>query len=315
LIKANYQGKVEANMGIQRSSILEREPITELGVTNGSHSNGEQILAEFIPEARYWEQYYSYPDMRYEWNNGQLEAVPMASYAKYLMYLWFLDLLRDFLHVNPLARIIGLDTGFRMALPTKTTIRKPDLGLVLASNPVALHDEDRSYHGIFDICIESLSDSSQTEIDLDTIIKRAEYAAAGVQEYYILDDRRIETQCYQLTERGLYQPIPATDGIIRSGVLPGFQFRLQDLYDKPTLAQMVDDPVYSAFISPDLRNERQRAEQAEARADQERQRAEQAEAQAEQERQRAQQAEARAEQEHQRAEQYATLLKAAGVLP
>ena len=300
-------------MVMQRSSILERETLErettpKLGVTNGLHTNGESLLHEFVPEARYWEEYYSYPDMRYEWNNGQLEAVPMSSYAKYLMYLWFLDLLKDFLHVHPIARIIGLDTGFRMALPTKTTIRKPDLGVVLASNPVALHDEDRSYRGIFDICIESLSDSSQTEIDRDTLIKRAEYAAAGVQEYYILDDRKTETQFYQLARRGLYQPIPPTNGIIRSRVLPGFQFRLQDLYDKPAPAQMVDDAVYSAFISPDFRNERQRAQQAEARAEQERQRAEQ-------ERQRAEQEHQRAEQEHQRAEDYAALLKAAGLLP
>jgi hypothetical protein len=270
-------------MAIQRLSTLEPEP----KVANGFHSNGDEALNSYVPEARYWEQYYSYPDMNYEWNNGQLETVPMSSYAKYLMYLWFLDVLRDFLHVHPVAKIIGLDTGFRMVLPTKTTVRKPDLGLVLASNPISLLDQDRSYHGIFDICIESLSDSSQTEIDRDTIVKRAEYAAAGVQEYYILDDRGTETQFYQLTRRGLYQPIPLTDGVIRSRVLPGFQFRLQDLYDKPVPAQMVDDPVYSAFISPLYRNERQRAQQAETQA----------------------------EQEHQRAEQYAALLKAAGLLP
>ena len=175
--------------------------------------------------------------------------------------LWFLDGLRDFLHVHPIARIIGL------ALPTKTTIRKPDLGLVLNGNPMALADYDRSDRGVFDRCIQSLSASSQTEIDRDTIIKRAEYAAASVLEYYILDERGIETEFYGL-RKGVYEPLPRPDGIIRSEVLPGFQFRIQDLYDQPAPPQMINDPIYSGFISPLYRQERLRAERAEARAEQ-----------------------------------------------
>jgi Uma2 family endonuclease len=274
---------------------------TEPANVNERHSTEADALSPVVSEALYWEKYYSYPDINYEWNNGQLEVVPMTDYAKYLMYLWFLDLLRDFLQTQPLARIIGLETGFRLTLPTKTTIRKPDLGLVLHTNLVPLEDHDRSYRGVFDLCVESLSDSSQTEIDRDTIIKRAEYAAAGVQEYYILDERRIETQFYYLTTRGIYQPLPRTDGIIRSRVLPGFQFRVQDLYDQPAPPQLVQDPVYSAFSSPFYRTERLRTAAAEAVA--------------ETERQHAQQADGRAEQERQRAEHYAELLRAAGLLP
>lgn len=268
---------------MERTANLELEPT----ITNGVYPSGEDALKAYIPEALYWEHYYDYPDISYEWNNGQLEVVPVTDYAKYMMYLWFLDILRDFLHVQPIARIIGLDLGFRLALPTKTTIRKPDLGVVLHSNPVPLRDYDRSYRGVFDLCIESLSDGSQTDIDRDTIIKREEYAAAGVQEYYILDERGIETQFYHLTERGLYQPMPRTDGVIRSLVLPGFQFRIQDLYDQPVAPQMVQDPVYSDFISPFYRAERERAEREHERA----------------------------EREHERAEHYASLLKAAGLLP
>jgi Uma2 family endonuclease len=261
---------------MERTANLEIEPT----ITNGVYPSGEDALKAYIPEALYWEHYYDYPGISYEWNNGQLEVVPVTDYAKYMMYLWFLDILRDFLQVQPIARIIGLDLGFRLALPTKTTIRKPDLGVVLNSNPVLLRDNDRSYRGVFDLCIESLSDGSQTDIDRDTIIKREEYAAAGVQEYYILDERGIETQFYHLTERGLYQAMPRTDGVIRSFVLPGFQFRIQDLYDQPAAPQMVQDPVYSNFISPFYRAELERAER-----------------------------------EHERAEHYASLLKAAGLLP
>jgi hypothetical protein len=123
--------------------------------------------------------------------------------------------------------------------------------------------------------------------DRDTIIKREEYAAAGVQEYYILDERGIDTQFYRLTRGGVYRPMPRSNGVIRSLVLPGFQFRIEDLYTQPAPPQMVGDPVYSAFISPYYRAERKRAEEAEALA----------------------------EQERQRADRYAVLLKQAGLLP
>ena len=290
-------------MTIQRSPILETRSVA----THGNHTNGNDGENEYISEAQYWETYYSHPDTRYEWNNGQLEEIPVTDHAKFMMYLWFVGLLRDFLYVQPIAKIIGLDLGFRLALRTKTTIRKPDLGVVLHTNPVPLQEHDRSYRGVFNLCIESLSDSSQTEIDRDTIIKRDEYAAAGVQEYYILDEREIETQFYRLTRRGAYEPLPRNNGVVRSLVLPGFQLRVNDLYDQPTPPQMVQDPVYSAFISPFLRAERQRADEAESRAEQEAQRAEQ-------EAQRAEQERMRADQEWRRAERYAAILDAAGLL-
>lgn len=277
-------------MTMQRSVTLEAESIG----TNGSYTNGINATTEYVSEALYWEKYYESSDIGYEWNNGQLEELPVTDYAKYMMHLWFVDVLRDFLHVQPLARIVGLELGFRMALPTKTTIRKPDLGVVLHTNPVPLGDHHRSYRGIFDICVESLSDGSQTEIDRDVIIKREEYAAAGVQEYYLLDERGIETQFYGLNRRCVYKPLPRVNGVVRSLVLPGFQFRVADLYDKPGPSQMVQDPVYSAFISPYYRAERQRAEAAEARADAEY---------------------LRAESERGRADEYAALLRAAGLLP
>lgn len=268
---------------------------------NGSQTLRADGLPLYVSEELYWEKYYDSTLGSYEWNNGQLEEIPMSDYAKFQMYLWFLDVLRDYLHVHPLARIIGLEVGFRLAMATKTTIRKPDLGLVLHTNPIPLKDDDRTYRGIYDICIESISDSTQSEIDRDAIIKRDEYAAVGVQEYYILDDQGIETQFYGRNEQGVYEPLPRVDGVVQSQVLPGFQIRLSDLYDQPKPDQMVQDPVYSDFISPLYRAERQRAEEERQRAEQERQRAEA-------EHQRAEQAEARAE-------EYAALLKRAGLLP
>lgn len=58
---------------------------------------------------------------------------------------------------------------------------------MLNSNSVPLGDKDRSYKGVFDLCIESVSDATRGETERDTVTKKREYAAGGVQEYYILE--------------------------------------------------------------------------------------------------------------------------------
>jgi hypothetical protein len=229
----------------------------------------------YVSEAQYWADYYQGKEFTYEWNNGRLEQKPMTDYAQFLLFSWFFGLLKDFLHVNPMARMTGIELGFRMALARKIVARIPDLGIVRNDNVVPLLDKDRSYKGIFDICIESLSDSKQMHIDRDVIHKKNEYAEAGVREYYILDERGKETQFYRLDASGIYRPIRPVDGVIRSTVLPGFQFRYADLYRLPQPPTMLDDAVYQDFTSPFVRaeQERQRADQQQQRAEQERQRA------------------------------------------
>ncbi len=254
---------------------------------------------KIVSEAVYWEQYYEHPDFSYEWNNGVLEVKPMSDYLNYSVYDWFGRLLGQFLQVHPIARTIGLETGFRLAMPKKTTIRKPDLGIVLNNNSIPLKDKDHSYHGVFDMCIESLSDSSKKERDRDLVIKKGEYAAIGVREYYILADKPQYTAFYRLNTQGFYEPIAPVDGVIYSQVLVGLQFRQSDLWRKPGLIELAKDTVYQGYVLPEYQAERQRAEQ-------ERQRAEQAEQRVQQERQRAEQAELQIE-------QYVAKLKALGI--
>lgn len=121
---------------------------------------------------------------------------------------------------------------------------------------------------------------------------------------------------------------PDANGVIHSGVLPGFQFRLADLQRLPLLEEMAFDEVYHAFVLPSYRVATERAVMAEERAfaaeekvEQERQRAEQERQRAKQEHQRAEQEQRRAEQEvqhtiqeRQRAERYAARLRELGVM-
>lgn len=262
-----------------------------------------------VSEADYWEHYYLGHDVTYEWNNGVLEEKGVSDHLTFRVFDWFIQLLIEFLRAQPIAERVGLEMGFRLRLPDKTVIRRPGHGLVLHDNPVPLQGLDQSYQGIFDLCLEGVSTSSRIMQERDTVVKKAEYAAGGVREYYLLHHTAELRAFYRLTDRGICEPIPATpEGIVSSTVLPGFQWRLADLDRRPPLETLIADPVYQDFVLLKVQRERQRAEQAERQAEQERARAEQAERHVTRER-------ARADQEQFRAERLAARLRALGLDP
>ena len=220
----------------------------------------------WVAEEEYWCEYYLDSDVHYEWNHGRLEEKPVSDYETITVYQWFMTLLSHFLRVHPIAKLEALEMGFRLALPTGTVIRKPDLGVVRHDNPQPLLPLDCSYHGVFDLCVEALSDQERRGVERDTIVKKAEYAAGGVPEYYILHR---EPECLAFFTRaasGLYVPIEPQDGVIHSRVLPGFRFRLADLVRQPEHETLRADPVYADFVLPGWRAaEEQAAAEAQAR--------------------------------------------------
>lgn len=249
-----------------------------------------------VSEEEYWAFYYEKADTdtdtSYEWNNGILEEKPMPDYRRVTLYGWFLMLLRAYLETNPVGKLLFLEVGFRLALPDKTTIRKPDLFVIRNDNPVPLADTDRSYRGICDFCVESLSVSTKKDIERDTVVKKREYKGIGVQEDYILDpDDR--TVFYQRTPAGVYEEMKAdAEGILRSRVLPGFQFRVTDLFSMPSLETLAQDPVYSPFVLLQYQAAMQQIEVVKERAEA---------------------AEEQAALEKARADRYADLLRAKGI--
>ncbi len=270
------------------------------------HIRDENVSEDgrYVSEEEYWEKYYHHPDFNYEWKNGRLEEKPMADHKSYLMYKWFLKLADQFLTVHPIAEMTGLEIGFRLELPEDDSVRKPDMAIVLNNNPVMLHLTDCNFDGIFDLCIESLSYSAPDEIKRDTVDKKKEYQGVGVREYYILDARGLETAFYRLNEKGKYQKIkPVRKDIIRSEVLPGFQFRIRDLYEQPSLEKLTEDEVYQGYVLPFHQEVKMKALKAEKTAESERQRAQSEKKKAALERKRAESEKKKAAKERQRAEQ------------
>ncbi|WP_058554380.1 Uma2 family endonuclease [Thiohalocapsa sp. ML1] len=227
-----------------------------------------------VGERDYWTDFYLAGDRSYEWNHGRLEEKPVSDCETWLVYLWLLELVRHYLRAQPIAQVVGLEMGFRLALPSGTVIRRPDFGIVRDDNPEPLLPLDVSYHGIFDLCVEALSDKDSQSVDRDLVLKRAEYAAAGVPEYFIVHREPARQAFFRLDDGGLYVPIAPADGLIRSSVLPGWQFRVTDLITRPGPEAMSRDPVYWDFVLPGWRHLEREARDAAARAEAEAARAE-----------------------------------------
>ncbi len=244
-----------------------------------------------VTKEEYWARWYENPypnlDVSYEWNNGILEAKPLPNYPQIMLYRWFSHLLGHFLEVNPIAKVIDLETGVSMTVLDAAepsgkweVVYKPDLGVVLNDNPASWGAiEQRAYEGICDLIVEAVSDSTQAEVRRDTEEKRSGYARAGVKEYFILDPSDRHMHFLHLTSDGRYIEIqPDAAGVIHSRVLPGFRFRRADLLKKPDQTDLSLDAIYANYVIPGHRDSVQRAEaEAEARrqAEQRTQQAEQ----------------------------------------
>jgi hypothetical protein len=82
-------------------------------------------------------------------------------------------------------------------------------------------------------------------------------------------------QFYQLNAQGVYEPLPVgPEGVVRSTVLPGFQWRLADLERRPPFKTLTADPVYRGYVRLEYQEQQALVQQERQRAEQERQRAE-----------------------------------------
>ena len=248
-------GSAEALHDLQQKQIEQGDDRAAL-VNPFAPDEGRHVTLE-----EYWDKWYENPypdiDVSYEWNNGILEAMPPANAPQINLGFWFLALLRQYVNTHDIAKLICMETGFVLTMQDaaepsgiRKAVRKPDIGIILNSNPVSWGRVDqRSFAGVCDAVVEFLSDSTPAEVLRDMEEKKRDYALAGVQEYYILDPTGEHMHFYRLTPAGQYDEIPPDGGeVIRSQLLPGFQFRLLDLYELPELEELALDEVYRGYV-------------------------------------------------------------------
>jgi Uma2 family endonuclease len=199
----------------------------------------EPALAPEMPEPRLrskrgeptWEMAYFYPrqgewtEAEYlalhtneliEFSDGCLEFLPVPTLIHHLVMLHLLDLLRP--HVKSHASGLVLPAPLRVRLWSEK-IREPDI-VWLRPERIPL-DRLRPPNGA-DLAVEIVSPGDENR-RRDLVIKRDEYAQAGIDEYWIVDpeEQRIivlirNDQTYR--EHGVFRPGQQATSVL----LPGF---------------------------------------------------------------------------------------------
>ena len=282
--QVNSSQAAQTGVSESASSSTQAEPLAPPGSPVNPFAPDD---GRYVTKEEYWAKWYENPypdiDVSYEWNNGKLEAKPLPNEPQLDLYNWFLDLLRRFVSTYAIAKLINLETGFVLTIEDleepsgqREAVRKPDIGVILNSNPVSWGGVDqRHFEGVCDMVVEAVSDSTPAEVLRDTEEKRRDYALAGVKEYYILDPNGEHMRFYRLIAEGRYEEMqPDAEGVIGSDVLPGLQFRMEDMQQQPDLEELALDDVYSGYVIPKYQiavtkseAEAQRAEEEEQRAD------------------------------------------------
>ncbi|MEB3232196.1 MAG: Uma2 family endonuclease [Leptolyngbyaceae bacterium] len=151
------------------------------------------------------EEYLNYDDgtdTRYELIDGELVAMPPESRLNERIALW---LLTQFLAVLPLVQI-SLKAEIVVS-GRRATARIPDLTILTDELSVILDDLPRATITLDmpppELVVEVVSPGKQNA-DRDYRYKRSEYAARGIQEYWIIDPIQAQVTILTLVD-GLYE--------------------------------------------------------------------------------------------------------------
>ena len=110
--------------------------------------------------------------------------------------------------------------------------RAPDLVFVSRARA---HIVKKTYlAGAADLAVEIVSPDSK---EPDRCDKLAEYEAAGVREYWIIDPLTEQADFHRLI-RGRYRPLPVEGDVVRSVVLAGLWLEVGWLWQEPMPALM-----------------------------------------------------------------------------
>lgn len=167
-------------------------------------------------------------DVRAEWVDGEVIVhAPLSNLHQALV---------GFLNQTVGLFVAVFDLGVLQIAPFEVRLgpdgpsREPDL-LFLSKAHLDRRIPERVL-GPPDLIVEIVSDDS---VHRDRVTKFDEYEAAGVPEYWVIDNRPEQGRAwfYQLDPSGRYRSIlVGDDGIYRSAVLLGFELRVEWLWQE-----------------------------------------------------------------------------------
>ena len=165
-------------------------------------------------------------DVHVEWVNGEAIIFMSAATRHQLIVTYLIHLLRSYVEFFRLGEL--LSAPYEMKASPHSNAREPDILFVKAENRHYL--EEQRLSGAADLVVEVVSPES---VKRDNEDKFAEYEAAGIREYWIIDPRpeELRAEFWVLDEHGQYQSMATHGTIYHSTVLPGFWLNTVWLWD------------------------------------------------------------------------------------
>ena len=162
-----------------------------------------------------------------EWFEGSVIKMSPVTYEHDDLTTYLRRLADTYFALRPIGRVKS--APYVMKASTDARRREPDLQIVLNTNPGQV--TATAMLGPADICIEVVSQGSES---VDYGDKFIEYETAGVQEYWIFDQRRRAYYFYRLNNDKVYtaQPLDA-DGNYTTSLLPRLKVHVATLWQTP----------------------------------------------------------------------------------
>ena len=184
-------------------------------------------LAELLPGPGEWnEASYHFISERgrlVELSDGNIEVLPVPAEYHQLLAMRLAFALHAYAETHQLGQVRFAPLPVRL---WAGKIREPDI--MYMSN--AHLDRIGEYWGVPDLAVEIVSEGGEIH---DTRIKRAEYAHAGIGEYWIVDPAVQTIELLTLnSETGSYNPgtLLTSDDTLASLMLRGFSLSLAQLF-------------------------------------------------------------------------------------
>lgn len=127
-----------------------------------------------------------------ELDEGKVKVLPMPTLAHQDIVLYLCDALRAFVKPRDLGRMTMAPYPVRL---WPGQFREPDVGFLLAEHTARMSND---FADGADLVMEVVSDDRRHDLE----IKRAEYAKAGIAEYWIIDPRERRVTVLTLTGKG-----------------------------------------------------------------------------------------------------------------
>ncbi len=170
-----------------------------------------------------WAQFDALPDdTKAELIDGELVYIMPVNERHNAVQLFIQTVLSLYVVKQGLGRVFAdqfeMRLGRQRFVPDASFVRTAHLDRVLPTR----------IEGPADLVVEVLSPDSVVR---DRGVKRRDYAAAGVQEYWLLDPEAERIEVYDRQPAGTFAPLaPDRDGAVVSQVIPGLRLRPEWLW-------------------------------------------------------------------------------------